>query len=64
MARIRPDRIRYCKEMDFYWILNGNTDEIRPYRILIKKIPTSEMTEATNPFKFVVSPVNKKEVFL
>ena len=56
MCRVNPDKIRQPESFPECWILNP--DEIRPYRILIKKIPTSEMTEATNPFKFVVSPVN------
>ena len=37
MLRVKPDRIRYCNcENKEYWVLNGTSNEIRPYRILIK----------------------------
>ena len=38
MLRVRPDKIRIAKSNPHYWVLNGNSSEIRPYRILIKKI--------------------------
>ena len=38
MLRVRPDKIRIAKSNPDYWVLNGNSDEIRPYRILIKEI--------------------------
>ena len=39
MLRVNPKRIRFCKcYQKKYWVLNGSTDEIRPYRILIKKV--------------------------
>jgi len=37
MVRIKPDAIRYCKDQKGYWVVNGTTNEIRPYRILYKK---------------------------
>ncbi len=40
MVRVKPDAIRQCN-CDWakdYWVVNGTTDEIRPYRILYKKI--------------------------
>ena len=37
MVRINPDQIKN-KENNNYWILNGNTSEIRPYRILFKNV--------------------------
>ena len=40
MVRVKPDAIRQCN-CDYakdYWVVNGTTDEIRPYRILYKKI--------------------------
>ena len=38
MIRVNPEKIRMCAENSDLWVLNGNDDEIRPYRILIKKI--------------------------
>ena len=39
MVRVNPDKIRFCNCMDKeYWVVNGSTDEIRPYRILYKEI--------------------------
>ena len=38
MLRVRPDKIRIAKTNPDYWVLNGTSDEIRPYRILIKQI--------------------------
>ena len=37
MVRVKPDAIRYCKDQSDYWVVNGATDEIRPYRILYKE---------------------------
>ena len=37
MVRVKPNAIRYCKDQQDYWVVNGTTDEIRPYRILYKK---------------------------
>ena len=42
MVRVKPSTIRHCdqcsdsKEPYVYWVVNGTTDEIRPYRILYK----------------------------
>jgi ribulose bisphosphate carboxylase small subunit len=38
MLRVKPDKIRIAKSNPDYWVLNGNSNEIRPYRILIKEI--------------------------
>ena len=37
MIRVKPDKIRYYKYKSDYWVLNGDTSEMRPYRILIKE---------------------------
>ena len=37
--RVKPDRIRTSKEAPLEWILDGTTDEMRPYRILLKEVP-------------------------
>ena len=39
MVRVRPDAIRCCENCTLakdYWVVNGTSDEIRPYRILYK----------------------------
>ena len=36
MARVNPDKIRSPGGTPLEWILNGNNDEIRPYRLLAK----------------------------
>ena len=41
MNRVKPNAIRQCdctKDEDFYWVIDGTPDEIRPYRILYKKV--------------------------
>ena len=37
MMRVKPNRIRYSNKMKNYWVLDGTTQEMRPYRILIKE---------------------------
>jgi len=37
MMRVKPDKIRYPKEKKDYWVLNPTTNEMRPYRILVKE---------------------------
>ena len=39
MVRVRPNAIRQCNcgYAKDYWVVNGTTDEIRPYRILYKQ---------------------------
>ena len=36
MVRVKPDAIRECEDGGDYWVVNGTTEEIRPYRILYK----------------------------
>ena len=38
MVRVNPKKIRMCAENMELWVLDGKEAEIRPYRILIKKI--------------------------
>ena len=38
MLRVKPDRIRVNKNYPNEWILDGTTDEMRPYRILLKEV--------------------------
>lgn len=37
MLRVKPDKIRIPKKNKDYWVLKGTSDEIRPYRILVKE---------------------------
>ena len=43
MCRINPAKIRQPKNT-MIWILNPNSEEIRPYRLLIKILPNSPLT--------------------
>ena len=38
MVRVNPEKIRFPETEKDYWILNGNDDEVRPYRILFKRV--------------------------
>ena len=37
MMRVRPDKIRISQRTPSYWVLDGTTDEMRPYRIMLKE---------------------------
>ena len=37
MLRVNPEKIRCPKSKDELWVVDGNSDEIRPYGILIKR---------------------------
>ena len=36
MMRVKPDKIRCSSNESKEWILDGTTNEMRPYRILLK----------------------------
>ena len=38
MIKVKHDKIKQSKKNINFWFLNPTSDEIRPYRILIKKI--------------------------
>ena len=38
MTRVKPELIRCPAEKQDYWVINGTNNEVRPYRILIKKV--------------------------
>ena len=38
MVRVKRSIIRQCNDAEDYWVVNGTTDEIRPYRILYKEV--------------------------
>lgn len=37
MCRVNPDKVRICSRRQDYWVVDGTSNEIRPYRLLIKK---------------------------
>ena len=37
VVRVNPSAIRHCSDASDFWVVNGKTDEIGPYRILYKK---------------------------
>ena len=45
MVRVKPEAIRGCEDREDYWVVNGTTDEIRPYRILYKECKEEEEEE-------------------
>ena len=47
MCRVNPKKIRQPEHFNDCWILNPTPDEIRPYRILIKIIPNSPLTDGS-----------------
>ena len=55
MCRVNPTKIRQPKNCPQCWILNPTSDEVRPYRILIKVLENSPLTFAANN-KIIVSP--------
>ena len=38
MMRVKPDKIRISNANKYYWVLDGTTDEMRPYRIMLKEV--------------------------
>ena len=47
MCRVNPKKIRQPENFKDCWILNPTPDEIRPYRILIKIVPNSPLTDGS-----------------
>ena len=47
MCRVKPSKIRQPENFPDCWILSPNPDEVRPYKILIKKIPISPLAIAS-----------------
>ena len=57
MCRVNPEKIRQPENFEDCWILNPTPDEIRPYRILIKIIPNSPLTDGSY-YKVSMQPVD------
>ena len=59
MCRVNSEKIRQPKNYKQCWILNPTPEEIRPYRILIKKIPISPLIGTINtPFITALEPID------
>ena len=57
MCRVNPKKIRQPEGFQKCWILNSSLDEIRPYRILVKKIFKSPIAQASqSEIKFFPEP--------
>ena len=69
MCRVNPKKIRQPKNFPDCWILNPTPDEIRPYRILIKKIPISPLAVGANesiittttPIDYIISSIKSND---
>ena len=70
MCRVNPKKIRQPESFEDCWILNPTPDEIRPYRILIKKIPFSPLVGTLNdeiiiskmPVNYIVSVIKSNDL--
>ena len=59
MCRVNPKKIRQPVDHDKFWILNPTPDEIRPYRILLKKVLNSPLFDnQLNKLITYTSPVD------
>ena len=64
MCRVNPKKVRQPEKFKYCWILNSSPDEIRPYRILVKKLFRSSMARASqNVIKCFEEPTqNYKDI--
>ena len=66
MCRVKPNKIRQPKNFPGCWILNPTPDEIRPYRILFKKVTKSslgaQLKLSIKPEDFIINILNSKNV--
>ena len=65
MFRVNPKKIRQPENFKDCWILNPTPDEIRPYRILIKIIQASPLTDgfltiSTKPVEYILDLFKSK----
>ena len=66
MCRVNPKKIRQPVDHDKFWILNPTPDEIRPYRILLKKALNSPLLDNqlnklitnTSPVDYIMNAIN------
>ena len=66
MCRVKPNKIRQPKNFPGCWILNPTPDEIRPYRILFKKVIKSclgaQLKLSVNPEDFIINILKSKNI--
>ena len=63
MYRVNPKKIIKSKESPGHWIMNPTPDEIRPYRILLKIIPsllTDKINISFSPIDYILSAFKSK----
>ena len=66
MCRVNPKKIRQPLEYDKFWILNPTPDEIRPYRILIKKYFNSRLSNTEikinrTPIDYIINAIRSND---
>ena len=66
MCRVNPKKIRQPETFKNFWILNLTMEEIRPYRILIKKIVKNDYVEENSyitrsPVDYILSAIKSKD---
>ena len=66
MCRVNPKKIRQPLRHDKFWILNPIPEEIRPYRILIKRYFNSPLCDnqlkiEINPVEFIINAINSRD---
>ena len=65
MYRINPNRIKTSNIYNGCWIMNPTSDEIRPYRILLKIIPsllTDRINISFSPINYIISAFKSKNI--
>ena len=56
MCRVNPKTVRIAHSRPEYWVVNGNPNEIRPYRLLIKK--KQNLSHVNNQIRNQQTPVH------
>ena len=66
MCRVNPKKIRQPVNHEQFWILNPTPDEIRPYRILFKKVINSPLLDNRividiSPVDYIINAINSND---
>ena len=67
MCRVNPKKIRQPVKHNKFWILNPTPDEIRPYRILLKRIINSSLSLENKirvnltPIDYIIQAINSQD---
>lgn len=65
MFRVNPNKINKSEKNKNCWIFNPTPDEIRPYRILVKIIPsllTDKINISFSPIDYIISAFKSKNI--